>query len=132
MQTLRTMALAATVAAVAGTPLSADIIEQILVKVNGEIITKTDLEQRQIAALRQRPEVQSLRGDDAALAKVLAEVTPQVIVDAVDELLLHPARQGARLRHGRRAVQEHPREHPQGEQDRDRGAIRGRRSSRKG
>ena len=88
MQTLRTMALAATVAAVAGTPLSADIIEQILVKVNGEIITKTDLEQRQIAALRQRPEVQSLRGDDAALAKVLADVTPQVIVDAVDELLL--------------------------------------------
>jgi peptidyl-prolyl cis-trans isomerase SurA len=88
MQTLRTMALAAIVAAVAGTPLSADIIEQILVKVNGEIITKTDLEQRQIAALRQRPEVQSLRGDDAALAKVLADVTPQVIVEAVDELLL--------------------------------------------
>ena len=88
MQTLRTMALAATLAAVVGTPLSADIIEQILVKVNGEIITKTDLEQRQIAALRQRPEVQSLRGDDAALAKILADVTPQVIVEAVDELLL--------------------------------------------
>ena len=32
----------------------ADILEQVLVKVNGDIITKTDLEQRQIAALRQR------------------------------------------------------------------------------
>jgi peptidyl-prolyl cis-trans isomerase SurA len=89
MHRLHTMALAATVAvAAAGTPISADIIEQILVKVNGEIITKTDLEQRQIAAIRQRPEVQALRGDDAALAKLLSEVTPQVIVDAVDELLL--------------------------------------------
>jgi peptidyl-prolyl cis-trans isomerase SurA len=89
MHRLHIMALAAVVAVTAaGTPISADIIEQILVKVNGEIITKTDLEQRQIAAIRQRPEVQALRGDDAALAKLLSEVTPQVIVDAVDELLL--------------------------------------------
>lgn len=69
-------------------PRAADIIEQILVKVNGEIITKTDLEQRQISAIRQRPEVQTMRGDDAALAKLLSEVTPSVIVEAVDELLL--------------------------------------------
>jgi parvulin-like peptidyl-prolyl isomerase len=89
MHKLHIMALAAVMAVTAaGTPISADIIEQILVKVNGEIITKTDLEQRQIAAIRQRPEVQALRGDDAALAKLLSEVTPQVIVDAVDELLL--------------------------------------------
>ena len=64
-----------------------EILEQILVKVNGDIITKTDLEQRQIAALRQadpnfRP------ANDAELKKALAEVTPQVIVNAVDELLL--------------------------------------------
>ena len=75
-------------AAAAGSAVSADIIEQILVKVNGEIITKTDLEQRQVAAIRQRPEAQAMRGDDAAVAKLLTEVTPQVIVDAVDELLL--------------------------------------------
>ena len=31
----------------------AEIIEQILVKVNGEIFTKTDLEERQVSALRQ-------------------------------------------------------------------------------
>jgi peptidyl-prolyl cis-trans isomerase SurA len=89
MTYLRTAALALAVAAATGSTIgAADIIEQILVKVNGEIITKTDLEQRQIAALRQRPDVQGLRGDDAALAKLLSEVTPQVIVDAIDELLL--------------------------------------------
>ncbi len=64
-----------------------DILEQVLVKVNGEIITKTDLEQRQIAALRQKNP--DLRPDsDEALQKALTEVTPQVIVDAVDELLI--------------------------------------------
>ena len=88
MQTLRTMALAVAVTAAAGSAPSADIIEQILVKVNGEIITKTDLEHRQIAAIRQRPDAAALRSDDAALAKLLSEVTPAVIVDAVDELLL--------------------------------------------
>lgn len=63
------------------------ILEQVLVKVNGEIITKTDLEARQIAALRQRNP--NLRPDsDDALRKALAEVTPEVIVDAVDELLM--------------------------------------------
>ena len=64
-----------------------DILEQVLVKVNGEIITKTDLEQRQIAALRQRDP--NFRPDsDTTLQKALAEVTPAVIVGAVDELLL--------------------------------------------
>ena len=64
-----------------------NILEQVLVKVNGEIVTKTDLEQRQVAALRQKNP--NLRPDsDAALQKALLEVTPQVIVDAVDELLI--------------------------------------------
>ncbi|MSO61121.1 MAG: hypothetical protein EXQ50_03370 [Acidobacteria bacterium] len=63
------------------------ILEQVLVKVNGEIVTKTELEQRQIAALRQKNP--NLRPDsDEALRKALLEVTPQVIVDAVDELLI--------------------------------------------
>jgi peptidyl-prolyl cis-trans isomerase SurA len=55
--------------------------------VNGDIITKTELEQRQIAALRQRdPNMRP--GSDAELQKALAEVTPEVIVNAIDELLL--------------------------------------------
>jgi peptidyl-prolyl cis-trans isomerase SurA len=67
--------------------VKADILEQVLVKVNGEIITKSDLEGRQIAALRQknpnlRPE------NDAALLAALRDITPSVIVEAVDELLM--------------------------------------------
>ena len=38
----------------AGSVLRGEVIEQIIVKVNGEILTTTDLENRQIAALRQR------------------------------------------------------------------------------
>jgi peptidyl-prolyl cis-trans isomerase SurA len=70
-----------------GVATGADILEQVLVKVNGDIITKTDLEQRQIATLRQKQP--NLRPDNqAALQKALAEITPEVIVDAVDELLI--------------------------------------------
>ena len=69
------------------TRVEGDILEQVLVKVNGEIITKTDLEARQIAALRQRDP--NFRPDnDQALQKALAEVTPEIIVSAVDEMLM--------------------------------------------
>src|ERR1044071_4146077 len=64
-----------------------DIIEQVLVKVNGEIITKSDLEGRQIAALRQKnPNLRP--NSDTELQKALSEITPGVIVDAVDEMLM--------------------------------------------
>jgi parvulin-like peptidyl-prolyl isomerase len=77
-------------AAAASLPLRAEIIEQVLVKVNGEIFTKTDLEQRQVAAIKAqnrniRPE--DAKGDEE-LRKMLDEVTPQVLGDAIDELLL--------------------------------------------
>ena len=52
----RLVALALTAAAVV-TQLrvgSADVLEQVLVKVNGDILTKTELEAKQIAALRGR------------------------------------------------------------------------------
>jgi peptidyl-prolyl cis-trans isomerase SurA len=69
-------------------PVHGQIIEQVLVKVNGEIITKTDLEDRQIAALREmRADAASLQTDEG-LRKALAEVTPQVLVDAIDEILM--------------------------------------------
>ena len=61
------------------------ILQRILVKVNGDIITQTELEERQIGAIRQRGlQVRN----DAELAQVLEEVTPEVISGAVDELLL--------------------------------------------
>ena len=83
----RTIGAAAVLVAAALATPRADIIEQVLVKVNGDIITKTDLEAKQIAALRQKnPNLRA--NDDAALRQALAEVTPEVIVDAVDELLI--------------------------------------------
>lgn len=87
--TMPTRFLGLTIAALLATSpaLRADILEQILVKVNGDIITKTDLETRQIAALRQRPDFDQLR-ETEALQRALAEVTPRIIVDAVDELIL--------------------------------------------
>jgi peptidyl-prolyl cis-trans isomerase SurA len=68
----------------------ADVVEQILVKVNGDIFTKSDLEQRQVAALRQKGQTIDLKSDlsNEALRKALDEVTPQIMVDAIDELLI--------------------------------------------
>src|SRR6266567_2748861 len=57
---------------IAAVAARAEIIEQILVKVNGEIFTKTELEARQVQVLRQ----------------VLNEVTPQLLIDVIDEMLI--------------------------------------------
>lgn len=70
--------------------LRAEIVEQILVKVNGEIFTKTDLEQRQIAVLRQRGQQIDLKNDpkNVQLRKALDEVTPGIMVDVVNEMVI--------------------------------------------
>jgi peptidyl-prolyl cis-trans isomerase SurA len=68
----------------------AEIIEQILVKVNGDIFTKSDLEQRQIAALRQKGQAIDLKSDpnNVQLRRALDEITPQIMVDAIDEMVV--------------------------------------------
>ena len=67
-----------------------EIIEQILVKVNGDIFTKSDLEQRQITALRQKGQAIDLKSDpnNVELRKALDEITPQIMVDAIDEMII--------------------------------------------
>jgi peptidyl-prolyl cis-trans isomerase SurA len=88
---MKTKTLAAAVLSLAVVAsLRAEIIEQILVKVNGEIFTKSDLEQRQVAALRQKGQALDLKSDpnNLQLRKALDEITPQLIVDAVDEMLI--------------------------------------------
>src|SRR5262245_12494874 len=96
---LKTRNLAAIVAAVvmaASTGLrgqtpqgqSPQIIEQVLVKVNGDIITKSDLEEKQIAALRERKINPENLKNDEQLKKALSDITPQILVAAIDELLL--------------------------------------------
>jgi parvulin-like peptidyl-prolyl isomerase len=80
--------MAAVAAWVASSPLSAEILEQVLVKVNGDIVTKTEFEQRQISALRSRPEFANSNPSTLELQKAIGELTPDLILDAVDELLL--------------------------------------------
>jgi len=69
-------------------PLGAEILEQVLVKVNGDVVTKTEFERRQVNVLRTRPELANASPSDPALRKAIAEATPDLILEAVDELLL--------------------------------------------
>ena len=79
------LALLVSIVACMAVTVSADIIEAVLVKVNGEILTKTDFEQRQVQALRSRG-IQP--ADDEALKKAIADVTPVLLVETIDEMLL--------------------------------------------
>ena len=87
MKCISTLVLAVALAI----PVRAQIIERVLVKVNGDIITQTELEERQTAAIRARmgadlkPEMVN---NSEELKKAVDEVTPQLLVDAIDELLL--------------------------------------------
>jgi parvulin-like peptidyl-prolyl isomerase len=73
---------------VAVAPLRAEIIEQVLVKVNGDILTKTEFEQRQVTALRGRPELANVSASSLEIQKAISEATPDLILAAVDEMLL--------------------------------------------
>lgn len=78
------------------------IIQRVIVKVNGDIFTQTDLEQEQINALRDKNRTVSKPEDlqnDATLKAALLEVTPDLLVDVVDEMLLtdHGREQGYKL-----------------------------------
>ena len=86
---IRVVLLAVALAA-AGIAARAEIIEQILVKVNGEIFTKSDLEQRQVTMLRQKGQQFDLKDNvsNEQLRKALDEITPQIMVEAVDEMVI--------------------------------------------
>ena len=71
-----------------GVPLRAEILEQVLVKVNGDIFSKSEFEQRQFSALRSRPEFANTNPNSIELQKAIGEITPELILDAVEELLL--------------------------------------------
>lgn len=66
------------------------IVQKVLVRVNGEIFTQSDLEFRQIQALRQLNKTISNPADLATnpgLRAALAEITPSLLLEAVEELL---------------------------------------------
>ena len=90
MHKIARLAVVAAVLVAAGASAQAQVIEQILVKINGEIFTKSDLEQRQIMILRQRGETIDSRTDPQGikLRGLLNEITPQLMVDVIDEMLI--------------------------------------------
>jgi peptidyl-prolyl cis-trans isomerase SurA len=67
-----------------------ELLDRVLVRVNGEILTQKQLTQKQIEALQRNPNTTDARAlqDDAILRAKIAEVTPRLLVEAVDELLL--------------------------------------------
>ena len=82
--------LASMLVAACAVPLGADVLERILVKVNGDILSQTDFENRQVAYLRDRNtafDPEDLK-TDAGLLKIVREITPDLIVAAVDEMLI--------------------------------------------
>jgi len=86
----RGVALAALMAMVLTPIAHSEILEQVLVKVNGEIFTKTDLETRQVTEIRQRNkqiDLSTAQGNEE-LRKAIAEVTPMLLVGVVDEMLI--------------------------------------------
>ena len=88
----RAAAIAAAVLASLVPVARSEILEQVLVKVNGEIFTKTDLETRQVQEIRQSPrgkqlDLSTAQGNEE-LRKAIAEVTPMLLVTAVDEMLI--------------------------------------------
>lgn len=91
MKKLRCLAVLGVLTVSVVLPLQAEILEQILVKVNGEIITKTEMERRTAAALEERLRNKSLSTadlDDAEFKNAVAEITPQVVLNTIDEMLL--------------------------------------------
>src|SRR5215813_7818162 len=92
--TYRTLLRSASFALVLSAALVAgarsEIIEQVLVKVNGEIFTKSDLEAKQVEVIRQRGKPMDLNTEqgNAELRKAIAEVTPTLLVNVVDEILV--------------------------------------------
>lgn len=82
--------LSAQAAAPAAQPQSV-VLQKVLVKVNGAIYTKTELEQMQIDVLREQSKRQLSQLDlqnDATLRAELIKITPEIIFNAVDELIL--------------------------------------------
>ena len=71
-------------ALVSGVP-GAVVLERILVKINGDLVTQTDLEEAQVNALRARPTPPQT---DPELRLALQEITPEVLANSIDQLLL--------------------------------------------
>jgi peptidyl-prolyl cis-trans isomerase SurA len=86
----RSAAFALVLCAALAAGARSEIVEQVLVKVNGEIFTKSELETRQVQEIRQRGKQIDLNTEQGneELRKAIAEVTPALLVNVVDEMLV--------------------------------------------
>ena len=67
------------------------VLQKVLVKVNGAIFTKTELEELQIETLREQNKRQLSQMDlqnDAKLREELIRITPELLANAIDELVV--------------------------------------------
>lgn len=67
-----------------------EIIQRVLVKVNGEAFTQTDLERLQTETLAQQNQQANVKDaqTDSVLQRRLQQITPGILVKAVDDMLL--------------------------------------------
>ena len=107
---------------------AAEILEQVLVKVNGDILTKTELEAKQVAALRGRinsaVDAEAMKNDET-LKKMIAEVTPQDPRRHHRRDAAAAARQGKGLQASATSSSRSGRRHPQGAEPRGRREVQG-------
>src|SRR6266540_515768 len=75
-----------------GAPLSAEILERIIVKVNGEILTQTEFQARQLAA------AQAARVEPDRVGQFLRENNAKILQEAIDDILLVQRAEDAGLR----------------------------------
>src|SRR5436190_15949840 len=71
---------------------SSRVIQKLIVKVNGEPFTQTDYEKELVTAIRdKRPNVADFQETqrDPALIAMVRDLTPDILVDNVDNLLLY-------------------------------------------
>lgn len=87
--------VSANVLATQGTAVPAQpqsvVLQKVLVKVNGAIFTKTELEELQIETLRDLNKQQLSQMDlqnDAKLREELIKITPEILANAIDELIV--------------------------------------------
>lgn len=83
-------------------PSRSVVLQRVLVKVNGAVFTKTELEERQIQTLAERNQRQLSQLDlqnDASLRTMLVEITPEILANVIDELIIiqQGREMGARL-----------------------------------
>jgi parvulin-like peptidyl-prolyl isomerase len=76
----------------AAPPVRSEILERVIAKVNGEIITQSEFQSRQLAA------AQAARIDPERIPQFLRENNSKILQEAVDDLLLHQRADEAGLR----------------------------------